>query len=316
MSKYFNVPLVGGRNKPRISSLLPIDDTYMRRPDETTPKLFQLLPDSAHIPPAYTLAGAQSEQGTDDAEDPWCDTAPDPSHAVTALYTANGQCEYQPRVLACRLCLLDDAHKYSANIAEYHESKVTDEFSEDERQAYTDWVDHSFTQTTVNGFDRTVFTIRKPIVTAHIPAQQQASRPVLVMAFALQSTPWGCIETGAFFSPNPEPGAGRTAVTDLADTLTNRADRLPQPTATEHWPLLCGYDRSPEELAEGMKPIIAELTKEPGENKPEPGAVLTNLLDRFEAEYGVKRPEAHQALRILREQGAVTESEHGLIQLD
>lgn len=316
MSESFSLPLVGGRGKPSSSSLLPVDDSYMRRPNETAPKLFQLLPDSTHMPPAYTLAGGTSDHDPDTCDDPWRNDAPNPSHAVTALYSADGQCEYQPRVLACRLCLLDEGHEFATDIAGYHESKVADEFGEEERELYTDWVDTSFTQTTVNGFDRTVFTIRKPVLTHHIPAQQQASRPVLAMAFALQSTPWGCIETDAFFSPDPEPGAGRTAVTDLADTVTNRADRLPRPTATEHWPLLCGYNLSPEELAEGMKPIIAELTKQSGEYKPEPGAMLTNLLERFEAEYGVKRPEAHQALRILREQGAVTESEHGLIQLE
>ena len=286
----------------------------MRRPDETAPKLFQLLPDSSHMPPAYTLAGALSEQGTHE-DDRWRDDTPDPSHAVTALYTPNGQCEYQPRVLACRLCLLDDTHELGTDITEYHESKVADEFGEDERQAFTDWVDCSFTQTTVNGLKRTIFTTRHPILTHHIPAQQQASRPVLVTACAVQSTPWGCIETGAYFSPNPEPDAGRTAVTDLADTVANRADRLPRPTIAGEWPHLYDHTVDTDQLISDVKAIIAEFTEQPTEYQDEPGAILSNLVDRVQAEYGIARQEIFKVLDILESEGEIKDDTTGLIQL-
>ena len=307
MSEFFRLPLIGGPNKPSSSSLMPIDDAYMRRPDDTAPKLFQLLPDSSHVPPAYTLAGGQSDHVNDD-DDTWHGNALEPSHATTALYTPDGQCEYQPRVLACRLCLLENTHEFATDITEYHESKVADEFGEEKRELYTDWVDSSFTQTIVNGFKRTVFTIRKPVMTAHIPAQQQASRPVLVMAFTLQSTPWGCIETGAFFSPDPEPGAGRTAVTDLADTLS-------QPKVTGEWPHL--YDRSVDtnQLVSDAKAIIAKLTEQPTEYQDEPGAVLSNLIDRVQAECGITRQEVYKVLDILEAKGAIRRDTTGIIQL-
>jgi hypothetical protein len=292
---------------------MAVDDTYMRRPDETAPTLFQLLPDSAHVPPAYTLAGVTANHDPDTDADPWRDDAPDPSHAVTALYTPDGNCEYQQRVLACRLCLLDDDHGFADDIAGYHEAKVADSFGEDERAAYTDWVDTSMTQDSINGFDRTVFTVREPILSYQHDAQRHASRPVLVMAFAVQSTPWGCLETGAYLCPDPEPGVGRDTVTSVTETLTNRAQRLPRPTVAEDWPLLYGHDQSPEALAAEVNAIIADLADEPNEMKSQRGAVLTYLVDRVDEECDLTKPELFHLLEILEQQGDIEDSSGGLI---
>jgi hypothetical protein len=305
---------VGGRGKPDSSSLLPVDDAYMRRPDDNELKLFQLLPNSGYVPPTYTLAGVQSDYGENNMG-PWRNEAPPPSRSVTALYTPDGQCEYQSRVLTCRLCILDSTHKFGTDIDGYHELKVADEFDENELESYTDWVDYSFTQTTVRGFDRTVFSIRKPILIHQISTQQQASRPVLVMACALQSTPWGCIETGALFSPDPEPGAARNVVTNLADTVANRADRLPHPAVAEEWPHLYDHTIDRDQLVSEVKATVAKLTEQPTDYQDEPGAILSNLVDRVQAESGITRQEVFTLLNNLEAEGEIKEETAGIIRL-
>jgi len=313
MSDDYTLPLVGDHTRLTNRAMMSATDAHMRRPAESAPTLHQLLPGTNHVEPPYTVAGLDS--GPTAAPYRHTDHDADPSRSVTALYTPDGSCNYQERVLACRLNYIDDDHAHSDDIDAYHETKLDDEFEDGEREAYTDWTDSNFTQNEVNGFKRTVFTLRKPILSAHTPGQRTATRPVLVTAFVLQTTPWGVIETGTYHWPNPDPGDARDTVTSLADTVTNRADRLPRPTTDDQWSLFYGHDLSQAELVTAMETTIAERADEPNDMKTERGAVLTYLLDQFQEEYGVTRREARGTLAILDEQGHINDNATGLIKL-
>jgi len=285
----------------------------MRRPTESAPTLFQLLPNTGHVEPPYTVAGLHSAPSSAPHRNE--DHRTDPSRTVTALYTPDGSCDYQKRILACRLNYIDDDHAYSDDIEAYYEAKLNEEFDESERAAYTDWIDTTHTQDEYNGFERTTSTLRKPILSSPLDKPLQANRPVLVTAYVIQTTPWGLIETGTYHWPDPDPGDARDTVTALADTVTGRADCLPRPTIDDQWPLFYGHDMSQAELVTAMKTTIAERADEPNDFKSERGAVLTYLLDHFQDEYDITRTEARETLAILDEQGGINDNATGLIKL-
>jgi len=314
MTDSYNLPLIGGTRNLSSSAMMPAADAHMRRPVESDPRLHQLLPNTTSVKPPYTVAGLDA----DSISMPYRrgDHTAGPRHTVTALYTADGTCTYQKRILACRVTLLDDDHLYSDDTDAYHDQKLDNASVDGDRAAYTDWIDSTFTQNEVNGFKRTVFSVRKPILIAHTSGERNASRPVLVTALVVQTTPWGVIETGTYQWPDPDPGVARETVTTLADTLTHRADRLSRPTPDDQWPLFYGHDMSQAELVTAMHTTIAELTKEPSELKhvqDEDGAVLTTLLERFQADYDVTRREARKTLDILDQRGDINDKSAGLI---
>lgn len=312
----YNLPLVGARRTLNGSSMMSASDAYMRRPAESAPTLFEFLPDTTHVELPYTVAGVHAGPPSTPNRPNRPVTYPlDPTRSVTALYTPDGTRDYQERLLACRLNLIADDHEDSDDIDAYHDRKLDEEFEDGQREAYTDWTESAFTQTHDSGFERTTYTLRKPILSTPTEVQLTASRPVLVWAFVLQSTPWGLIEAGTYHWPDPDPGDALDTVTALADTVTNRADRLPRPTTDDQWPLFYGHDLSRAELVTAMETTIADLTHEPSDMKDEPGAVLCTLLDRFQDEYGVTRQEARETLTILDERGDINDSGAGLIKL-
>ncbi|WP_338739403.1 hypothetical protein [Haloplanus salilacus] len=313
MTESFNLPLADDSRSPSSSAMMPATDAHLRRPAESGPRLYQLLPNTSHVEPPYTVAGLNA--GPVSMSHRREAHPAKPHHAVTALYTPDGTCAYQQRVLACRLNLLDDEHPYSDDVEGYHDQKLDDASVDGDGGAYTDWIDSTHTEDQVNGFTRTVFSVRKPILVAHTSDQRTASRPVLVTALVVQTTPWGVIETGTYHWPDPDPGVARDTVTTLADTLTHRVERLPRPTPDDQWPLFYGHDQSQAELATAMQTTIAELTDEQSELKNEPGAVLATLLDRFQADYDVAQREALNILDVLEQRGDINESGAGLITL-
>ncbi|MDS0284024.1 hypothetical protein [Haloarcula onubensis] len=313
MTDSYNLPLVGGCGTLRNSSLMAVDDDYMRRPTESGPVLFELLPNSAHVDPLYTVAGAHA--GCSCNRDFCRSHSGDASHAVTALYTPTGELDYQERILACRINILEEDQEYSDSIDEFHEEKIDDAFEDGERAAYTDWIDASLTHDTVNGYQRTAFTRREPILSYPPAADRDVSRPVLVTAFVVQTTPWGVIEVGTYHWPDPDPGSGLATVTDLADTVMSRASRLPRPETDPEWPLFYGYEETKAELADELRTTIAELTAEPSPLTPEPGAALTNLNDRFHEQYGATRRETAELLRVLEANDEIKDATAGAIQL-
>jgi hypothetical protein len=230
-----------------------------------------------------------------------------PSRSVTGLYTPDGSRDEQERILACRLNYIGDDHAHSADIDAYHELKLEDEFADGERAGYTDWVDSSFTQEEVSGFKRTIFTLRKPILFGDPDAQHNVDRPVIEIAFVLRTTSWGVIETGTYHLPDPDPSVTRQSVSELADTVMNRADRLPRPTPDDQWPLFYGHDMSQAELLTVMKTMIANLSDQPNESRDERGAEGVHLLEEFQAEYDVTRTEVRGAIDILEQRGEIEE---------
>jgi len=313
MSETYKLPVVGGRRKTRSTQLTPADDAYMRRPTDTTPQLFELLPDSAHTPPPYTVAGVYSDTRGHTGHPRLA--AERPSHAVTALYTPNGEVEYQQRVLACRLSILDSNHEYSDDVTTYYERRVADEFGDRDEDAHTGWIDSSLTTETVNGHTRTSYTLCRPLLSYPSTDHQHVSHPVFVWAVVVQSTSWGSIEIGAYLWPDPDPGTGLNTVTELTDTVTNRAARLPRPVVEAEWPLLYPHELSADELAAKMKSIITDLAADPSEPTTESGAAVSTLLDRFRAEYDVTESEARKVLDILKQQDAIRVDTRGHIQL-
>lgn len=313
MSEPYKLPVIGGQEQPRSTHLKPADDAYLPRPTDTNPQLFELLPDSTHTAPPYTVAGVSSDDR--DQTDHHRSSPTQPSHAVTALYTPNGHIEYQQRVLACRLSLLDATHEYSDDIATYHERRVADEFADRDGDAYTDWVDASLTTETVNGHTRTSYTLRRPLLSYPTTERQDVHHPVFVRAVVVQPTSWGSIEIGAYLWPDPDPGTGLNTVTELTDTVTNRAARLPRPVVEAEWPLLYTHELSADELAAKMKSIITDLTADPSEPTTESGAAVSTLLDRFRAEYDVTEREARKILDVLKQQDAIADDTPGHIHL-
>jgi hypothetical protein len=312
MTDTYTLPLAGDGRTLNTSKMMSGTDAHMRRPDESDPRLHQLLPQTTRVEPPYTVAGLHTGPESMPHRPGYY---PNKRYAVTALYTADGTCDYQSRVLACRVTLLDDDHPCSDDINEYHDQKLDDSPVVSDRTEYTDWTNSTFTQDEVNGFKRTVFSVRKPILVARTSGQRTANRPVLVTALVVQTTPWGVIETGTYQWPDPDPGVARDTATNLADTLTHRVDRLPRPTPDDQWPLLYGHDMRREELVTAMQTTIAELTDEPSELKHEDGAVLTTLLDRFQADYDVTRREARKILDVLEQRDEINASSAGLITL-
>ena len=115
--------------------------------------------------------------------------------------------------------------------------------------------------------------------------------------------------------PDLELGAGRKIVTDVADTVTNRADRLPRPTVADDWPHLYDNQLDTDHLMAEMQNIIADPTEEERKYKPEKGATVTNLTDRMQSAFDITRQELFKGLEILEERGEVRETECGLKQL-
>lgn len=313
MTDSYTLPLIGDTRTLRSSAIMPASEAHMRRPAESDPRLYQLLPNTSHVEPPYTVAGLHA--GPASMPHRHEDHPADSRHPITALYTPDGTCAYQQRVLACRITLIDDEHPYSDNLDGFHEQKLDEVSVDDDGVAYTDWIDATYTEDQVNGSRRTVFSVRKPILIAHTSDLRTASRPVLVTALVVQTTPWGVIEVGTYHWPDPDPGVARDTVTTVADTLTHRVEHLPRPTPDDQWPLFYGHDMSREDLVTAMKTTIAELTDEPSELKDEDGAVLTTLLERFQADYDVTRREARKTLDILDQRGDITDNSAGLIKL-
>lgn len=308
----FTLPLVGERPTVKSTDLLPADDDYMRRPTESNLRLFQLLPDSNHVAQQYTLAGITA---------PPCQHIQQghrrsikSSYTATALYTPTGATEYQDRVLACRLHLITDDHAHDDSMTAYHEAKLDAEFDDGERAAYTDWTDWSFDQDTINGHQRTTFSLRRPILVSRTSAETNVHRPVLVYAFALQTTPWGLLEIGTYQTPNPDPGTALNEVTALADLLSNRVERFPKPSVDDQWPLFHGHDTTKEEHLQDLRATIADLTTESTELADESRAAMQNIHDRFEAQYGVSPHEVNALIAELEERNEITQ--HSLCNIE
>lgn len=313
MSDGFSLPFADGAPTLQSSRLLPATDAHLRRPAASAPKLYQFLPDSSHVEPPYTIAGVHAGSAST-SPGPLSQPA-DVGHSVTALYTPDGTCSYQRRILACRLTLSEADRPYSDDSDGGHDEYFDETFVDDDLMAYTDWVDTTVTHDTVEGFDRTVVAVREPVLTAPNGSLGRERRPVVVHARLVQTAPWGVIEVGTYHSPAPDLGSARATVTALAATLTDRVERHPRPTADDEWPLFFGHDLDRADLATAMRATLTDLTTESHPGNHEEGALLCRLLDRFTAEYDLTRDEARVVLETLVDRGGADDSAGGLIKL-
>lgn len=281
---------------------MTVNDGHMEPPAESDPHLYQLLPNIERLPVEYNVAGVHSGPIGDHVDIRYEHA---PSHTVTALYTPDGLIQSENRFLACRISLLDYDHGLVDAPDRFHDKKVNATLNVDDQNPPTDWVDFSYNETQVSGHKRTVVNVRRPLLMYSDAAEDEPSRPVNVLSFVVQSTPWGTIEAGMELLPDPDPDVGLETVKDLADIVTEQVELLPRPAPTEDWPLFRGHDRSKFELATEMKSVISELSSQVSELNDEAAARFTDVADRMNEDYDITRREARELLEVLDQNDAL-----------
>lgn len=219
-------PYLGGRDSDE-----PQFD-LVSYPDSENPALAEFLPHSSAIPVPFEATTIRG-YALFDTHAKYVDTDRIVATTAHAVYTPSGRVSEDSVHAACRLIIGKETGTSTPPVSDYHEEELWRTFNGDpDRPLYSDWVTTDLDTTTVNDFDRTTYSQRRPILYLD-GLSESVQRPVLEYAFVIQSTAWGLVETAVSLYPDPEQDRATEIAVSMGDNVLKQALEYPTPEPPE-----------------------------------------------------------------------------------